>query len=182
MGQDMCSFGWPLHSYTGQQVQIILWDPSSIWPLSSHFTERGHKGETPGSQASNCLPCHRQHTNWQGVNKAVPIQYTATKDQLTVYLVKKALNHFEGKPKVFIVTSGQEVLSNSIDVARLYLQLPRRSGHETRSSTVWMLFAEEQQSSTFSHQTLTFLSSQSTVTISSVGRHTLSLVWETRSE
>ena len=36
-----------------------------------------------------------------------------------MYLAKKALNHFEGKPKVFIVTSRQEVLSNSMDVAHL---------------------------------------------------------------
>ena len=44
---------------------------------------------------------------------------TATKDELTVYLAKKALHHFEGKPKVFIVTSRQEVLSNSMDVQHL---------------------------------------------------------------
>ena len=44
---------------------------------------------------------------------------TATKDQLTVYLAKNVLNHFEGKPKVFIVRSRQDVLSNSMDVAHL---------------------------------------------------------------
>jgi len=44
---------------------------------------------------------------------------TATKDELTVYLAKKALHHFEGKPKVFIVTSRQEILSNSMDVQHL---------------------------------------------------------------
>ena len=44
---------------------------------------------------------------------------TATKDQPTVYLAKKVLKHFEGKPKVFIVTSRQEVLANSMEVAHL---------------------------------------------------------------
>jgi len=44
---------------------------------------------------------------------------TATKDELTVYLAKKALHHFEGKPKVFIVTSRQDVLSNSMDAQHL---------------------------------------------------------------
>jgi len=39
-----------------------------------------------------------------------------TKDELTVYLTKKALRHFEGKPTVVIVPSRQEVLSNSVDV------------------------------------------------------------------
>ena len=36
-----------------------------------------------------------------------------------VYLAKKALHHFEGKPKVFIVTSPQELLSNSMDVQHI---------------------------------------------------------------
>jgi len=44
---------------------------------------------------------------------------TTTKDELTVYLAKKALHHFEGKPKDFIVTSRQETLSNSMDVQHL---------------------------------------------------------------
>lgn len=44
---------------------------------------------------------------------------TTTKDELTVHLVKKAHHHFEGKPKVFIVTSRQETLSNSMDVQHL---------------------------------------------------------------
>ena len=44
---------------------------------------------------------------------------TATKDQLTVYLAKKVLKHFEGKPKVFRVTSRQEVLANFMEVAHL---------------------------------------------------------------
>lgn len=30
---------------------------------------------------------------------------TATKDELTVYLAKKSLHHFDVEPKVFIVTS-----------------------------------------------------------------------------
>jgi len=41
---------------------------------------------------------------------------TTTKDQLTVYLAKKALRDFEGKLKDFIETSRQETLSNSMDV------------------------------------------------------------------
>jgi len=36
-----------------------------------------------------------------------------------VYLSKKALRHFKDKPKVFMVTSRQEVLSNSMDVQHL---------------------------------------------------------------
>jgi len=44
---------------------------------------------------------------------------TTTKDELTVYLAKKALHHFEGKAKHFIVTSRQETLSNSMDVQHL---------------------------------------------------------------
>ena len=43
-----------------------------------------------------------------------------TKDQLTVYLAKKALQHFQGKPNIFIITSRQDVHSNSIDVKHLY--------------------------------------------------------------
>jgi len=42
-----------------------------------------------------------------------------TKDEPTVYLSKKALRHFKDKPKVFIVTSRQEVVSNSMDVQHL---------------------------------------------------------------
>jgi len=42
-----------------------------------------------------------------------------TKDELTVYLTKKAFRHSEGKPTLFIVTSRQEVLWNSIDVQHL---------------------------------------------------------------
>ncbi len=44
---------------------------------------------------------------------------TTTKDELTVYLARKALHHFEGKSTAFIVTSRQEVLSNSVDVHHL---------------------------------------------------------------
>jgi len=44
---------------------------------------------------------------------------TTTKDELTVYLAKKALRQFEGKLTVFIVTSRQEVLSNSVNVQHL---------------------------------------------------------------
>ena len=33
---------------------------------------------------------------------------TTTKHELTVYLAKKAHHHFEGKPKIFIVTSRQQ--------------------------------------------------------------------------
>jgi len=44
---------------------------------------------------------------------------TTTKDELTVYLAKKALHHFEGKPKDFIVTSRQETVSNSMDVQHI---------------------------------------------------------------
>jgi len=42
-----------------------------------------------------------------------------TKDELTVYLSEKTLLHFKDKPKVFIVTSRQEVLSNSVDFKHL---------------------------------------------------------------
>lgn len=45
---------------------------------------------------------------------------TTTKDELTVYLAKKALHHFEGKPKIFIVTSRQNVFSNCMDVQHLH--------------------------------------------------------------
>lgn len=44
----------------------------------------------------------------------------STKDELTVYLAEKALQHFHTKPKVFIVTSRQDVLSNCMDVQHLY--------------------------------------------------------------
>lgn len=44
----------------------------------------------------------------------------STKDELTVYLAEKALQHFHTKPKVLIVTSRQDVLSNCIDVQHLY--------------------------------------------------------------
>jgi hypothetical protein len=44
---------------------------------------------------------------------------TSTKDELTVYLAKKAVVHFEGTSKVFIVTSRQDALSNCIDVQHL---------------------------------------------------------------
>ncbi|KAJ8401582.1 hypothetical protein AAFF_G00378990 [Aldrovandia affinis] len=43
----------------------------------------------------------------------------STKDELTVYLANKALQHFQGKPKVFIVTSRQDVHSNCMDVQHL---------------------------------------------------------------
>jgi len=45
---------------------------------------------------------------------------TTTKDELTVYLAKKVLHHFQGKSMVFIVTARQDVLSNNIDVQHLY--------------------------------------------------------------
>jgi len=45
---------------------------------------------------------------------------TTTKDELTVYLAKKVLHHFQGKSAVFIVTARQDVLSNNIDVQHLY--------------------------------------------------------------
>ena len=44
----------------------------------------------------------------------------STKDELTVYLAEKALQHFQGKPNVFIITSRQDVHSNSIDVKHLH--------------------------------------------------------------
>ena len=44
----------------------------------------------------------------------------STKDELTVYLAKKALQHFQGKTKVFIVTSRQDVHSNCMDVQYLH--------------------------------------------------------------
>jgi len=50
---------------------------------------------------------------------------TTTKHELTVYLVKQALHHFHGKPKVFIVTSRQDVLPNST------LCLKKRANFET---------------------------------------------------
>ena len=54
---------------------------------------------------------------------------TATKDELTVYLAKKAFDHFEGKPKVLSAA-------------------PKKKLTRDLSCTVWMLFAEEQQNST----------------------------------
>jgi len=45
---------------------------------------------------------------------------TTTKDELTVYLAKKVLHHFQGKSTVFIVTARQDVLLNNIDVQHLY--------------------------------------------------------------
>ena len=45
---------------------------------------------------------------------------TTTKDEQTVYLAKKALHHFDGKPKIFIVTSRQNVFSNCMDVHHLH--------------------------------------------------------------
>ena len=42
---------------------------------------------------------------------------TTTKHELTA---KKALHHFEGKPKIFIVTSRQNVFSNCMDVQHLH--------------------------------------------------------------
>jgi len=47
------------------------------------------------------------------------LESTTTEDELTVYLAKKALRHFEGKPTVFIETSRQEVISNSINIQHL---------------------------------------------------------------
>jgi len=44
---------------------------------------------------------------------------TKYKDELTVYLSKEVLLHFKDKPKVFILTSRQDVLSNSVDVQHL---------------------------------------------------------------
>jgi len=104
---------------------------------------------------------------------------TTTKDELTVYLAKKALHHFEGKPKDFIVTSRQETLSNSMDVQ--HLCSPQEEANTRLILTVWMLLEEEQQNSTFSHLTLMSLSLQFTVTISSAGTLTSSLAWGTRS-
>ena len=73
---------------------------------------------------------------------------TTTKDELTVYLAKEALHHFEGKPKVFIATAQQDVLSNwmmfNISAA------PKKKMTQESSCTVWMLLEEGQQSSTFS--------------------------------
>ncbi len=44
---------------------------------------------------------------------------TTTKHELTVYLAKKAIHHFKDKPTAFIVTSWQEVLSNSVDAQHI---------------------------------------------------------------
>jgi len=77
---------------------------------------------------------------------------TTTKDELTVYLAKKALHHFEGKPKDLIVTSRQETLSHSMDVR--HLCSPKKKLTQGLSYIVWMLLEEEQQNSTFSHLTL----------------------------
>jgi len=67
----MCPTDWPLHSHTGQQVQWLWWDSSSVWPLwSFYFTEIDHvKWHLDGKPASHYLPCGKQHTSWEGVSK-----------------------------------------------------------------------------------------------------------------
>lgn len=55
---------------------------------------------------------------------------TNTKDEITVYLAKKALGHFEGTTKVFIVNSRQDVFSNCMDVQHL------RSSHEEADTRI----------------------------------------------
>ena len=45
---------------------------------------------------------------------------TKTKDELTIYLAEKALQHFKKTTTQFIVTSRQDVMSNGVDVQHLY--------------------------------------------------------------
>ena len=117
-----------------------------------------------------------------------------TKDELTVYLSKKALRHFKDKPKVFIVTSRQEVLSNSMDAQHLCssqeeadtriilhsLDVSRRGAAEhvteCRCDEVQQCQVTECR---FSHLTPMSLCLQSTATMSSAGTHTSSLLWGT---
>ena len=102
---------------------------------------------------------------------------TSTKDELTVYLVNKALHHNEGTLMMFIVTSRQDVFSNCIDVQHLC------SFQEDTKITFHSLDAvrEVQQNSTFSHLTLTCSSLQSASAINYARTHISSPVCETGS-
>ena len=71
---------------------------------------------------------------------------TTTKD---VYLAKKALHHFEGKPKIFIVTSRQNV-SPTVWTYNISTA-PKKKLTQGSSCTAWMLLEKEQQNYTFSH-------------------------------
>jgi len=44
---------------------------------------------------------------------------TKTKDELTMYLAQKALDHFQETTTSFIVTSRKDVMSNGVDVQHL---------------------------------------------------------------
>ena len=100
---------------------------------------------------------------------------TKYKDELTVYLSKKALLHFKDKPKVFIVTSRQDVLSNSVDVQHL------SSSQEEADTRIIIpsLHASRGGATEFYIQSPDpmSLSLQSTFTMSSARTHTSSLMW-----
>ena len=107
----------------------------------------------------------------------------AVQDALSVHLWLHhftLLHHFEGKPKVFIVTSRQEVLSNSKDVQHLC-----SSQEEADTRLILHSLDAIRRGATElyiqSPDTDVFILAIHRY-ISSAGRHTLSLVWETRSE
>ena len=102
---------------------------------------------------------------------------TRTKDELTVYLVDKALCHNEGTPKMVIVTPRQYVLSNWIDVQHLC------RFQEDTQITFHRLDAvqEVQNNPIFSHLTLTCSSLKSASGINYARTHISSPVCETES-
>ena len=88
---------------------------------------------------------------------------TTTKDELTVYLAKKALYHFEGKPKIFIVTSRQNVYFNCMDVQHLHSSQEQA---DTRVILHRLDAARREATVTFSHLIQMCLSSQFDATVS----------------
>ena len=97
---------------------------------------------------------------------------TTTKD---VYLAKKALHHFEGKPKIFIVTSRQ-------NVSPTVWTYSSQEKADTRIILHSLDAARKRATELYIHSPDTdVLSSQLDTTINSAGTHTSSLVWGTRS-
>jgi len=104
--------------------------------------------EATRERRQGCKPATAYHvednTPVGKVSEKQFLSSTTTKDELTVYLAKKALHHFEGKPKMFIVTSRRNVYSNcNISTS------PKNKLTEGSSCTAWMLLEEEQQNYTF---------------------------------
>ena len=99
---------------------------------------------------------------------------TKYKDELTVYLSKEALLHFKDKPKVFIVTSRHDVLSNSVDI-----HLSSSQEEADTRIIIPSLDASRGGATEFYIQSPDpmSLSLQSTFTMSSAGTHTSSLMW-----